>query len=156
MASSAAAQVTTRAQIISSYRTITRLVKLLPSNQKPEKQLTEVRQTFQKNASLTDPDEISSLLNKAGEKIAYLRIVTPKKKISSAASEKGTSTTRWIYTKEGAVEIGKDGKGTLRDGKGRVVSNWSGKNMDPCSIKTHSGQLKRMGFANNLHAKGLF
>jgi len=46
--------------------------------------------------------------------------------------------------------------GTLRGPDGRVISNWNGKNMDPCSVNIHKGQLKRMGFQNNLHAKGIF
>ena len=49
-----------------------------------------------------------------------------------------------------------DATGTLRDAKGRVVSNWDGKNLDPCSVKIHKQQLHRAGFVNNHHAKGVF
>lgn len=65
----------------------------------------------------------------------------------------GGASKRWVYTKDGAIQV--EGKGTVRDG-GRVLSNWDGQNMDPCSVSKHNGQLKRMGFLNNLHAKGLF
>ena len=155
MTASTAVQIT-KLQVTSTYRTITRLIKLLPANQQPEKQLDEIRQAFRKNASLTDQDEIQTRMNKAGEKIAFLRIVTPKKKPNVEDKSGQVSSKRWIYTKDGPVEIDADGKGTMRDSNGRVVSNFGGKNMDPCHVKTHNGQLKRMGFANNLHAKGLF
>lgn len=141
----------TKTQILSTYRTITRLIKGLPSNQKPQQQLASVQETFRENTTLTDPLEIKSSFQKAGEKIAYYRIITPK--TSSNITSGSNGTKRWVYTKDGAVEIDGEGKARL---KGRVISNWDGKNLDPCSIKTHQGQLKRMGFANNLHAKGLF
>ncbi len=143
----------TKAQILATYRTLTRLVKALPSNQKPERQMTEVRQMFRKNATLTDPIDIENSIRQAGEKISYLRIVTPKKSTDQAARSR-TGTKRWVYTKDGTVQV--EGEGTKRDGNGRVLSNWDGNNLDPCSVKIHNGQLKRMGFANNLHAKGIF
>jgi hypothetical protein len=61
---------------------------------------------------------------------------------------------RWVY-KDGKRLACEEG-GTLRDANGRVVSNWSGKNMDPDSIKRHKQQLNRAGFVNNGHAKGVF
>jgi len=141
----------TKTQILSTYRTITRLIKGLPPNQKPQQQLASVQKSFRENSTLTDPLEIKSCFQKAGEKIAYYRIITPKASSSIASGSNGTK--RWVYTKDGPVEIDGEGKARLN---GRVISNWDGKNLDPCSIKTHQGQLKRMGFANNLHAKGLF
>jgi hypothetical protein len=138
----------TKPTILSTYRTLSRMIKLLPAKQKPEKQLQEVRQTFRKNYALTDEADIKTCIQQAGEKIAYLRIITPKK--SSTEGNK-----RWIYTKDGPVQVAGSGAGTPREG-GRVISNFDGKNLDPCSIKTHNSHLKRMGFQNNLHAKGLF
>ena len=138
----------TKLTILSTYRTLTRMIKLLPSKQKPEKQLQELRHTFRKNSALTDEAEIKTCIHQAGEKIAYLRIITPKK-----SSTEGNQ--RWIYTKDGPVQVEGSEAGTGRSG-GRVLSNWDGKNLDPCSIKTHNSQLRRMGFQNNLHAKGLF
>lgn len=78
--------------------------------------------------------------------------MTPKRSVGSDAAD-SNGRKRWVYTKDGAVQI--EGEGAKRDG-GRVLSNWDGKNMDPCAMKTHNGQLRRMGFQNNLHAKGLF
>ncbi len=72
---------------------------------------------------------------------------------SNSSSSSSNGTKRWVYTKDGKIEI--DGSNKARGG-GRVHSNWDGKNLDPCAVKTHNGQLRRMGFQNNLHAKGLF
>jgi hypothetical protein len=143
---------TSRKSVLSIYKNLTRLIQALPPKQKPERQLQELRQTFHKNASLTDPIQIKECIQQAGEKIAYLRIMTPKRSVGSDAAD-SNGRKRWVYTKDGAVQI--EGEGAKRDG-GRVLSNWDGKNMDPCAMKTHNGQLRRMGFQNNLHAKGLF
>lgn len=142
---------TSRQSVLSMYRNLTRLIKALPSKQKPERQLIDLRESFRKKSTLTDPIEIKESIQQAGEKIAYLRIMTPKRAVGARNASDGTK--RWVYTKDGAVQI--EGEGTKRDG-GRVVSNFDAKNLDPCSIKTHNGQLRRMGFQNNLHAKGLF
>lgn len=152
-ASSLTKQALAKTDVLSTYRTLLRLIKLLPSKQKPQQQWQQARTLFRKNSTLTNESEIRTCLQQAGEKIAYLRIITPKQK--STSSTRGNM--RWIYTKDGPIQVDEAGhaKGTLRDGR-RVVSNWDGSNLDPCSVKIHNGQLKRMGFVNNLHAKGLF
>jgi hypothetical protein len=74
---------------------------------------------------------------------------------SSNASRRRTenNTGKWVYRDGQKLE---NVNGTLRDGLGRVVSNWNGSNLDPESMSTHQKQLKRMGFRNNSHAKGFF
>lgn len=137
--------------VLSTYRNLTRLIKNLPSKQERIKNLETLRATYRANALIEDHDRIKDCVKEAGEKIAYLRIVTPK----NLGSNNGRK--RFIYTKDGVVEVDEEnGGGTRRDSNGRVVSNWDGKNLDPCAVKTHNSQLKRMGFMNNLHAKGIF
>lgn len=145
---------TTREGILSTYRTLHKLIRNIPpdSKLKSDQQLQVLNATFRKNATLTDEQEIKNCIQKAGEQIAFLRIVTPKKQNSAdIASSRGIK--RWVFTKDGKIEI--DGEGMERK-TGRVVSNWDGNNLDPCAVNIHKGQLKRMGFVNNLHAKGLF
>jgi hypothetical protein len=117
----------------------------------PEKQQhgawTQLREGYRKNIEETDPRMIDELIEEAGKKIAFLRIVTPKE------SSNQSGVTRWVYKSSGEKDA--DGKATLRK-TGQVVSNFNGYNMDPCNVKRHNQQLKRMGFVNNLHAKGLF
>lgn len=149
-----------RQTVLSTYRNLSRLIRSLPSEQERVNNLHTLRSTYLKNASLEDHDKIQECIKKAGEKIAFLRIVTPRRtKANSSSSSENASksaTKKFIYTKDGVVEVDEDGGGTRRDSSGRVVSNWDGKNLDPCSVKTHNSQLKRMGFVNNLHAKGIF
>jgi len=112
---------------------------------------------YRANSSLEDTAQIQECIKEAGEKIGYLRIITPKTNMNSSSdTESSSGKKRYIYTKDGVVEIDGNGGGTTRDSSGRVVSNWDGKNLDPCSVKVHNAQLKRMGFVNNLHAKGIF
>ena len=157
----------TKATVISTYRNLTRLIQNIPSKQEKIQHLQTLRSTYDTNATIQEEDKINACIKEAGEKIAYLRIITPKssrtgsgtaKAASSDDTTSDTGTKRFIYTKDGVVEVDGNGRGvgTKRDSNGRVISNWDGKNMDPCSVKTHNSQLKRMGFANNLHAKGIF
>ena len=105
-----------------------------------------MRDGYRQNIDETDPHSIDQLIEEAGKKIAFLRIVTPKETTNQSG------VTRWVY-KSGGKDA--DGKATARR-TGHVVSNFNGSNMDPCNVKRHNQHLKRMGFVNNLHAKGLF
>lgn len=110
-----------------------------------------MREKFRRNATETSPEKIDQLIHEAGETIAFLRIITPKVGVGSNANQSGT--TRWVYRSTGEKETGI--KATRRK-TGIVVSNFDGDNLDPCSVTRHKSHLKRMGFVNNLHAKGLF
>jgi hypothetical protein len=151
-ATMSAATATQRTTVLSTYRILTRLVRCMPeSKQAPA--LKELREGYRKNVAAPQ-DKIQDLINEAGKKIAYLRIITPKREWTGSAAEDRSDdgTTRWVYSSGGKSA---DGKGTVRR-TGQVHSNWDGTNLDPCSVKRHNQQLKRAGFVNNLHAKGLF
>ena len=124
---------------------LAQLIKRLPEKSR-EKGWNELRSGFR--SPLATEESIDDRLRKADERLSFLRIMTPKTTRSS--DEQGG---RWIY-KDG--EVLKDGVATSRDGTKRVVSNWDGKNLDPDSVKRHNQQLRRAGFVNNAHAKGIF
>lgn len=167
-----------KAKVLSTYRLIFKLIRKIPTESKldSEKQLQVLRTTFRKHANLTHDWEIQSCMTQAYEHIAFLRMITPKKHDSwSSQLEEDDTTThhptnstnkkkkgrsgvrKWIFTKDGKVEITQeDSTATQFQSGGRVVSNWDGNNLDPCAVHRHKGQLNRMGFVNNLHAKGLF
>lgn len=155
--------------VINTYRSLAKLIRRLP-----EKQQTgawnQLRDGYRKHVHERSPDKINDLIQEAGKKIAFLRIITPKDmwrtttrdvelgegEGSAAAAAQDTNqigVTRWVYRSSG--EKDENGKPIMRK-SGRVVSSYDGNNLDPCSVNRHNAQLKRMGFANNLHAKGLF
>jgi hypothetical protein len=104
-------------------------------------------QAVQKFRAPLGPHEtVEDRLRQAGESIAFLRIITPK---TSLKGESG----RWVYRNGERIE---DGEATRLDKNGRVLSNFAGYNLDPCAVKRHKASLKRAGFVNNLHAKGIF
>jgi hypothetical protein len=45
---------------------------------------------------------------------------------------------------------------TKRNDKGYIISPYDGKNLDPESVTRHRKNLRRAGFMNNAHAKGIF
>lgn len=128
-----------------SYRLLARLVKQQqPQASSQEKAWTELRQSFRK--PLADTETIQDRLKKANDRISFLRITTPKSRTEKRAGV-------YVYKDGKLVE---ESELTKRDANGRVVSNWDGKNMDPCQVKRHNVGLKRAGFVNNMHAKGIF
>lgn len=132
--------------VLGTYRTLAKLVCRLPEKQQSGA-WRQLREGYRKNADESSPEKISSLIDEAEKKIAYLRIVTPKQRSNQSG------VTRWVYRSSGEKDA--DGKPTARKAR-NVVSNWDGNNLDPCSVKRHNYQLKRMGFVNNQHAKGMF
>jgi hypothetical protein len=125
-----------------AYRALARLIQRLTENQRPKAQ-TQLRNEFRR-ASRQGETTIDRM-QRAGEQIAYLRIITPKERPSNQSG-------RWIYKDGERIE---GGQGSSMVGN-RVHTNWDGNNLDPCSVNRHRQSLKRAGFQNNLHAKGLF
>ncbi|CAB9510284.1 expressed unknown protein [Seminavis robusta] len=130
--------------IRSAYRTLARLIQQQPNRQ--AQQQSELRQAFRR--PLSERETVTDRLQKAHDRISFLRITTPK-------------SVRRRQGEDAGVFVVKDGKlvsATTSDanGAGRVVSNWDGKNLDPCMVKRHNVGLRRAGFVNNQHAKGIF
>jgi hypothetical protein len=105
--------------------------------------LKELRESFR--LPLSEGESVENRLAGAESRLAFLRISTVKQK------PRGQSG-RWVYQNGKPLS----GEGTSRIEGGRVVSNWDGKNLDPESVTTHRKQLRRAGFVNNQHAKGVF
>jgi hypothetical protein len=125
---------------ISAYRNLVKLANLMPSKKRSQT-LKEIRYSFRANASETDPARIREMLEKAQSSLGFLKIVTPKRPGDSGQPQSGRS--RIVY-------------GTDKNTGSKVVTNWHGGNMDPDSVARHNNGLKRAGFQNNAHAKGIF
>ncbi|VEU33342.1 unnamed protein product [Pseudo-nitzschia multistriata] len=150
---------TTEALVRQSYRSLLRLVHRLPeasspASLSPEESLRSLRSAFR--TPLAPGESVGDRLEEAESKRSFLKMVTPRERPSSSRrTEEGASPSRvWVYRNGERLE--RDGASRVRDKNGRVVSNWDGKNLDPDSVKQHNYQLKRMGFRNNAHAKGIF
>lgn len=141
------------AQVRKAYRDLYHILRQMPAKQRPALH-GELRTKFRQ--PLAADETVQDRLRKATDRAAFLRITTVKTKprATTTTTQSGNSGGRWIYKDGKALQS--DATGTLRDNKGRVVSNWDGKNMDPCSVKRHRQQLNRAGFVNNSHAKGVF
>lgn len=133
--------------VIQAYRTLGTLIRRLPKQQQRQAK-QQLRNEFRKHVN-AEESNIPALLEVANKKIAFLRIITPKDK-SRDGEQKGTSN--FIYDKNGELDENGVPKMQLK----ARHTNWDGNNMDPCSVKRHFNGLKRMGFRNNDHAKGMF
>eukprot|EP00568_Trieres_chinensis_P001499 CAMPEP_0183295354 /NCGR_PEP_ID=MMETSP0160_2-20130417/3340_1 /TAXON_ID=2839 ORGANISM="Odontella Sinensis, Strain Grunow 1884" /NCGR_SAMPLE_ID=MMETSP0160_2 /ASSEMBLY_ACC=CAM_ASM_000250 /LENGTH=156 /DNA_ID=CAMNT_0025456823 /DNA_START=55 /DNA_END=525 /DNA_ORIENTATION=- len=150
----AASAVGNRSAVLSTYRSLLRYSFSL-SGENRARALKELRGKYRENAGAS-PDAVDALIEKADKRLAFLRMSTPKNEWAARGLSIGgnqAGETRWVYGSDGKED---GSEGTPRKGSGRVVSNWDGKNLDPCSVKRHYHGLKRLGFKNNLHAKGIF
>ncbi|GAX21343.1 hypothetical protein FisN_6Lh092 [Fistulifera solaris] len=125
------------------YRELFHLTRQQPSH---HPLLQELREKFRRPLSENETPE--QRLREAESRLSFLRMKSTK------SQQRGTLAGRWVYRNGERLEA--DAEGTFRDSKGKVVSNWDGKNLDPESVKMHRQQLRRAGFVNNAHAKGLF
>ena len=143
--------------------------RLLKQAQKlPDKERTEahsqIRLSFYNNRNISDSNTIGELLKKAESSLGYLKMITPKSRGQSEPYH------QVFGNKESDTPVKK------------AVTNWhvslfncdyrfysvsnllsillyfvnQGGNMDPDSVARHNATLKRAGFKNNAHAKGVF
>ena len=79
--------------VIGTYRILAKLVRRLPEKQQPGG-WRQLREGYRKNASEASPEKIDQLLEDAGKRISFLRMVTPKEATSSTEQ---AGVTRWVY-----------------------------------------------------------
>ncbi|KAL7573212.1 hypothetical protein ACA910_018866 [Epithemia clementina (nom. ined.)] len=145
-AAASSSSATTAAAVRRVYRELFHMARNMKTEEGQRKALDELRTSFRDTHSTLTMEE---RLKKAQDRASFLRITMPQ----HGKRLRGDSTGTWVYRDGQKLE---NVNGTLRDDKGRVHTNWDGKNLDPCSVKRHYSGLRRAGFANNLHAKGFF
>lgn len=117
------------------YRKLLSVAARLPAAKRAD-QIQMIKLEFRRNHQEHDPARIDELLKRANSNLGYLRIVTPRR----AAEQQGV--TRIVF---GDADPARPAK---------AVSNWTGRNMDPDSVKRHYNSLKRAGFSDNRSVKG--
>ena len=117
------------ANVRKAYRDLYHIVRQMPAKDRP-KHMVELRTSFRQ--PIGSNETVEDRVRKAHDRASFLRITSVKTKPRGEAG-------RWVY-KDGQ-RLESDATGTLRDAKGRVVSNWDGKNLDPCSVKIHKQQF---------------
>ena len=139
--------------------TITKVYRELLRYAKAQGKVDELRSSFQ--MPLSGSDTVESRLLQAQDRLSFLRITSVKR--SSLSQSTSPSRQRWVYKNGQRYELDDDSSNiTLRDNNNnnnsssRVISSFDGKNMDPQAVSRHRKSLRRAGFVNNAHAKGLF
>lgn len=126
---------TGKAAVLSLYRRMLKSAGKMTGKQR-DSSLKLIREEFRKNADEHNPESVRKMLEKANSSLSYIKIVTPKS---------GQEQTGKIHIANGDTSR-----------PNRAHTNWTGKNMDPDSVARHYHGLKRAGFQNNAHAKGIF
>lgn len=127
-------------QIKSVYRNLLRHAQNLTANQNKDNTIRQIKQEFRAHQHEKNPHTIQELLDKAHSSLGYLRMITPKLR----------RNTQDGYTR---IVFGDAENSSLPQ---KAVTNWTATNMDPDSVKRHYRGLKRAGYKNNRHAKGIF
>jgi hypothetical protein len=128
---------TSRENVLRMYKNMLKLAKSLPPEKKASA-ITTIRQEFRSHSQEDNNEVVHKLLKKAESSLGYMKIISPHIK----AKQSGVTTIRFS-SEEGKVTS-------------KAYSNWTGSNMDPDSVKRHYNSLKRAGFQDNSHAKGIF
>jgi len=128
-------------RVKSAYRSLLQVARGLPHSER-EKILPQIRDAFKSKSAETDPGVINELLTKAASSLGYLKIITPK----TARRSNQSGVTKLVFPSSSS-------QGSTHDGK-KAMSNWTGKNLDPDSVKRHYQGLKRAGFRSNSDVKG--
>ena len=132
-----------RTNVLTAYKRLLTLAKMMPNEKERVKAVGQIKSEFRKNVDEHSDDVVKEMLKKANSSMSFLNIVTPKR-----AGTKGQESRR------ARMVFGKGAKDVSRDGS--AVSNWHGGNMDPDSVSRHNAGLRRAGFRDNAHAKGVF
>lgn len=124
------------------YRRLLRMSQNLPSKDK-ENIIKQIKVEFRKSSDISDPNHIKQLLEKANSTLGYIKMITPR------TVSNQTGTFRKVYANDSTDNL------QTKSAK-KAMSNWHGTNIDPDSSARHYKSLKRAGFINNDHAKGIF
>jgi hypothetical protein len=149
------------------YRDLLHIVKQQPQQSQTQRSvnIAELRSSFRQ--PLADAETVESRIEQAHKRLSFLRISNVKVKPRGSTSQgqqalgKGAALSgdggrqRWVYRNGERLEADM-ATGTLRTASGRVVSSYDGTNLDPESVTRHKKSLRRAGFVNNTHAKGIF
>lgn len=103
----------------------------------------QIKESFRQNKSIDNKQVIDDMLLKAQSSLSYIKIISTKVK-----SESPNGITRIVFNNKEMNEN--------QTNERKPISNWTGTNMDPDAVSRHYHGLKRAGFQNNSHAKGIF
>eukprot|EP01035_Chromulina_nebulosa_P036096 gene36096-48584_t len=126
-----------RSHVVHIYRHLLKTSKYLPSKEKRADARLKIREGFKSNLNVEDQTVVQELLSKATSSLGYMKMITPKK-----FNEGQSGFTKIVF-----------GDATRPT---RAVTNWTGSNMDPDSVKRHHASLRRARFKGNADAKGIF
>ncbi|OWZ21099.1 putative mitochondrial protein [Phytophthora megakarya] len=113
------------------YKKLLRLAQSLPEP-KRQTSLEQIRREFRGHKDVTDPREVSAMIQRAQSSLGYLKIVTPR-------SESNTGVRRYIYRNGQRVDAAEF------EVKGEENARWKTQDME-AGLKRHHQLLRRQHF----------
>ena len=122
-----------RLNVLAIYRRMLKMGNMVRPIAKREETIQQIRTEFRASREVDNEQEVEKLLNKANSSLGFIKMITPR---TRAKDEGQSGRTRLVF--------GAGGDKSRVGSKGSVVSNWTGSNMDPDSVKERStGVLSR-------------
>ncbi|KAG7398268.1 hypothetical protein PHYBOEH_011352 [Phytophthora boehmeriae] len=115
------------------YKKLLRMAQTLPEP-KRQQSLAQIRREFRSHGDLSDPQEVSKLLQRAQSSLSYLKIVTPRDE-----TESNTGVQRYIYRNGQRVNAAE------LEGKGEENARYKTQDME-AGLKRHHQLLRRQYF----------
>ncbi|KAG6606521.1 Complex 1 LYR protein [Phytophthora cinnamomi] len=113
------------------YKKLLRLAQSLPEP-KRQQQLDQIRREFRSHGDVTDPQQVSALIQRAQSSLGYLKIVTPR-------AESNTGVQRFIYRNGQRVDAAE------LEAKGEENARYKTQDME-AGLKRHHQLLRRQYF----------
>ena len=130
--------------IVLLYRKMLKQSLLLPTIEKRENAINEIRTTFRKFKHETNQEILHQQVKKAQDKFGYLCMITPKRVHTETTQIDGKTQLVKIdgewrdINAVDEVDLAKEEKATW--------SNWGRGNLDPDQVRRHENLLKRQHF----------
>ncbi len=143
-----------RQNVLSAYRNLLKTVRQVPAKKRYEI-LAQIRTEFRSNSSETSAEKIGEMLKKAQSSLGYIKVISPR----TRSGQSGTTKIVFGNNSSNGNGDGSDGGSSSdlnKPLKNKPISNWTGSNIDPDSLARHNANLRRAGFRDNAHAKGIF
>ncbi|KAF0971776.1 hypothetical protein FDP41_009999 [Naegleria fowleri] len=117
---------------------------LIPSPQKRENLIQEIRSNFRKYKPLNNEEMIEELWKKALDKYGYICMITPKR----VHTEAQNISAKTQYVKVGGEwkDLNQVTADVIQKQDKAVHSNWGRGNLDPDQVKRHEYLVRRQHF----------
>ncbi|KAG2373904.1 hypothetical protein C9374_010205 [Naegleria lovaniensis] len=134
----------TKGDVLSLYRRMLKQSLLIPTAQKRENLIQEIRSNFRKYKPVTNDEMIEELWKKALDKYGYICMITPKR--VHTESQHISAKTQFVKVDGEWKDVNQLASDDIQKQDKAAHSNWGRGNLDPDQVKRHEYLVRRQNF----------